>query len=73
MGLLEYPQYTRPQEFDGYSVPEILLSGHHENVKKWQRYEALKKTYKVRPELLKKVELSKDDLKMLEQIRNEEK
>ena len=71
MGLLEYPQYTRPQEFDGYKVPDILLSGHHANISKWQRYEALKKTYIVRPELLDKVELSKEDLKMLEKIKEE--
>ena len=71
MGLLEYPQYTRPQEFDGYKVPDILLSGHHANISKWQRYEALKKTYMVRPELLDKVELSKEDLKMLEKIKEE--
>lgn len=71
MGLLEYPQYTRPQEFDGYKVPDILLSGHHANIKKWQRYEALKKTYIMRPELLDQIELSKDDLKMLEEIKLE--
>ena len=71
MGLLEYPQYTRPQEFDGHKVPDILLSGHHANIKKWQRYEALKKTYLVRPELLNEIELSKEDLKMLEEIKNE--
>lgn len=71
MGLLEYPQYTRPQEFDGYKVPDILLSGHHANIKKWQRYEALKKTYMVRPELLDQIELSKDDLNMLEKIKKE--
>jgi tRNA (guanine37-N1)-methyltransferase len=71
MGLLEYPQYTRPQEFDGHKVPDILLSGHHANIKKWQRYEALKKTYLVRPELLNEIELSKEDLKMLEEIKKE--
>ncbi|MBE6130327.1 MAG: tRNA (guanosine(37)-N1)-methyltransferase TrmD [Erysipelotrichaceae bacterium] len=71
MGLLEYPQYTRPQEFDGYKVPDILLSGHHANIKKWQRYEALKKTYIMRPELLNQIELSKDDLKMIEEIKLE--
>ena len=71
MGLLEYPQYTRPQEFDGYKVPDILLSGHHANIKKWQRYEALKKTYIMRPELLDQIELSKDDLKMIEEIKLE--
>ena len=69
MGLLEYPQYTRPQEFDGHKVPYILLSGHHANIKKWQRYEALKKTYLVRPELLNEIELSKEDIKMLEYIK----
>ena len=69
MGLLEYPQYTRPQEFDGHKVPDILLSGHHANIKKWQRYEALKKTYLVRPELLNEIELSKEDIKMLEDIK----
>ena len=71
MGLLEYPQYTRPQEFDGHKVPDILLSGHHANIKKWQRYEALKKTYLVRPELLNEIELSKEDFKMLEEIKKE--
>ena len=50
-------------------VPYILLSGHHANIKKWQRYEALKKTYLVRPELLNEIELSKEDIKMLEDIK----
>ena len=72
-GLLEYPQYTRPQTFDGYSVPEILLSGHHANIKKWQRYESLKKTYENRPELLEKIALSSSDQLILEKIKNEKK
>ena len=71
LGVLEYPQYTRPQEFEGYKVPDILLSGHHANIKKWQRYQALKKTYLVRPDLLDTIELSKDDLKMLDEIKKE--
>ena len=71
MGLLEYPQYTRPQEFEGFKVPDILLSGHHANIKKWQRYQALKKTYLVRPDLLETIELSKEDLLMLEEIKKE--
>lgn len=71
MGLLEYPQYTRPAIYDNKKVPDILLSGHHANIKKWQRYEALKKTYLVRPELLENIELTKEDLKMLEEIKNE--
>lgn len=71
MGLLEYPQYTRPYEFDGKKVPDVLISGHHANIQKWQRFEALKKTYLVRPELLDQISLSKEDLKMLEEIKNE--
>ena len=71
-GLLEYPQYTHPQEFDGYLVPDILLSGHHANIKKWQRQEQLRKTYLKRPDLLTKCNLSKEDLDMLEQIKQEQ-
>ena len=71
MGLLEYPQYTRPQVYDGKKVPDILLSGHHANIEKWKRYESLKKTYHNRPDLLEKFELTKEDLKMLEEIKNE--
>lgn len=70
-GLLEFPQYTRPPVFQGMEVPAILLTGHHENVDKWRRYEALKATYIKRPELLEKTELTKQDLKMLEQIKKE--
>ena len=72
-GLLEYPQYTRPQTFDGHSVPDILLSGHHANIKKWQRYESLKKTYENRPDLLEKINLSDSDYVILEKIKNEKK
>ncbi len=72
MGLLEYPQYTRPPIYDNKKVPDILLSGHHANIEKWKRYEALKKTYHQRPDLLDKIKLSDDDLKMLEEIKNEE-
>lgn len=71
-GLLEYPQYTRPQVYDGKSVPEVLISGHHANIQKWQRFNALKKTYQVRPDLLEKAELTNEDLKMLEEIRHEQ-
>ena len=51
-GLLEYPQYTRPEEFRGMKVPEILLSGHHENIRKWRREKSLEKTANYRPDLL---------------------
>ena len=60
-GILEYPQYTRPENFEGIKVPEILLSGHHENINKWRRCEALKNTYLKRPELLENVSLSEKD------------
>ncbi len=69
--LLEYPQYTHPYEYDGYKVPDILLSGHHKNIEKWKRYESLKKTYLVRPDLLKKANLSLKDHQMLWEIKNE--
>ena len=72
-GLLEYPQYTRPEVFNNKKVPEILLSGHHENINKWRRCEALKNTYLKRPELLKNVELSEQDKKILEKIKNDVK
>ncbi len=71
--LLEYPQYTHPQEFEGLVVPDVLISGHHANIEKFKRYESLKKTYLVRPDLLKKVVLSDNDKKMLEEIIKNEK
>lgn len=64
-GLLEYPQYTRPEVFEGEKVPEILLSGHHENIEKWRRKEALKLTARKRPDLLENKNLSDDDRKIL--------
>jgi tRNA (guanine37-N1)-methyltransferase len=53
-GLLEYPHYTRPREFQGLEVPEVLLNGNHEKIRKWRREEALKKTLETRPDLLEK-------------------
>jgi tRNA (guanine37-N1)-methyltransferase len=53
-GMLEYPQYTRPVEFLGKKVPEVLLSGHHANIKKWREEESYKRTLKKRPDLLSK-------------------
>ena len=67
--MLEYPQYTRPEIFLNKKVPEVLLSGHHENIRKWRRKESLKNTYKKRPELLKNIELSKEDIKILNEIK----
>lgn len=66
-GLLEYPQYTRPPVFMGREVPEVLLSGHHANVAKWRREQALLRTAKKRPDLLKAAELTKKDLQFLQE------
>ena len=67
-GLLEYPQYTRPIEFDGKKVPDVLLSGHHENIRKWRLKESLRKTYLKRPDLLEKKALNKEEKKFLDEI-----
>ncbi|WP_297519415.1 tRNA (guanosine(37)-N1)-methyltransferase TrmD [uncultured Clostridium sp.] len=64
-GTLEYPQYTRPFEFEGDAVPEILISGHHENIRKWRRQKSLFITKEKRPDLFKKLSLSKEDNKLL--------
>ena len=70
-GLLEYPQYTRPEIFDGVRVPEVLLSGHHENIKKWRRLESLRITYKNRPELLENVVLTDEEKDYIEKLKKE--
>ncbi|HVZ16833.1 MAG TPA: tRNA (guanosine(37)-N1)-methyltransferase TrmD [Terriglobales bacterium] len=69
-GLLDYPHYTRPADFRGMPVPEPLVNGNHEEIKRWRRREALRKTLRNRPELLDEVELSKEDRKLLEELRS---
>lgn len=64
-GTLEYPQYTRPVEFEGRRVPEILLSGHHANIGKWRRGQSLMRTKERRPDLFEKLELTKEDRMLL--------
>lgn len=64
-GTLEYPQYTRPETFEGEKVPDILLSGHHENIRKWRRQKSLLITKEKRPDLFKTLDLSKEDKKLL--------
>ncbi len=66
-GLLDYPEYTRPPSYEGADVPEVLLSGHHANVTKWRREQALARTLERRPELLGQAELSDEDKVWLEQ------
>ena len=68
-GLLEYPQYTRPIEFMGRRVPDVLLSGHHANIEKWRREKSLERTLYKRPDMLDKAELSKDDEKFIKLIK----
>ena len=69
-GLLEYPQYTRPEEFEGMKVPEVLQSGHHENINKWRRKEAIRVTYQKRPDLLEKVSLTDEEKKFIKELEN---
>lgn len=69
--LLEYPQYTRPEEWHGKKVPEILLSGHHANVEKWRREQSIIRTAKLRPDLLEKAELSEKEKEWLKQMAGE--
>ena len=66
-GLLEYPQYTRPRELEGMSVPEVLLSGDHAKIRAWRRAESLKATARFRPDLLRAAPLSEADLKILKE------
>lgn len=71
-GLLEYPQYSRPEIWHGLQVPPILLSGHHENVRKWRRKQALLRTRMRRPDLYEKLDLtSKEDQKLLKELEAE--
>jgi len=70
-GLLEYPQYTRPVEFEGLRVPDILLSGNHQAIAAWRRREQLRRTLQRRPDLLAHAILSADDLKVLAELRGE--
>lgn len=68
-GLLEYPHYTRPPDFRGWTVPEVLLSGDHARIARWRRQQALLRTWQRRPDLLERAALSKEDLAFLEQLR----
>lgn len=65
-GLLEHPQYTRPENFRGERVPEVLISGHHENIRKWKRVQSLNITRIKRPDLFKKVKLTEEDKRFIQ-------
>jgi tRNA (guanine37-N1)-methyltransferase len=67
-GLLEYPHYTRPADFCGYTVPEVLLSGHHAQIARWRRREALRRTWERRPDLLEQIDLTPTDRQFLDEL-----
>lgn len=69
-GLLEYPQYTRPREFKGIKVPEVLLSGNHKKIKEWKDYQSLKTTLLKRPDIINNIELDENKLKLLSNMKN---
>ena len=71
-GLLEYPQYTRPPEFLGRTVPDVLLSGHHANIDKWPREQSIIRTYKKRPDLLSSAELTDKEKMFVKKLKKEE-
>jgi tRNA (guanine37-N1)-methyltransferase len=69
-GLLDYPHYTRPAEFRGMTVPEVLINGNHQEIRGWRREQALKKTLRNRPDLMDGMELEKEDRRILERIKS---
>jgi tRNA (guanine37-N1)-methyltransferase len=71
-GLRDYPHYTRPAEFRGMPVPEVLVNGNHDEIRRWRRRRALEKTLSNRPDLLRGAELSKEDRKLLKEIEGRE-
>jgi len=70
MGLLEYPHYTKPPEYRGAKVPDVLISGNHAKIEKWRREQALTRTFNKRPDMLEKAELSEKDRKFLGNLRS---
>jgi tRNA (guanine37-N1)-methyltransferase len=69
-GLLDYPHYTRPADFRGMGVPEVLLNGNHDEIRRWRRQRALEKTLRNRPDLLRGASLSDEDAKILARIKS---
>lgn len=68
-GLLEHPHYTRPVEFRGHTVPDVLMSGNHAAIEKWRKEESLKRTFMRRPDLLERIELTSDEERLLKEIK----
>lgn len=70
-GWLKYPQYTKPEKYKGYVVPELLRSGHHQHIASWRQRESIKRTFLKRPDLLEKLELTKEEQAILDDIKKE--
>ena len=70
-GLLKYPQYTKPEEYKGYKVPDVLISGHHKNINEYRKYESLKTTFIKRPDLILKKQLTKEEEQLLKKIKSD--
>lgn len=68
-GLLEHPHYTRPADFRGMKVPDVLLSGHHANIEKWREQESLKRTFERRPDLLEKIQLTEEQKRFIDNLK----
>ncbi len=72
MGLLEYPHYTKPAEFRGWKVPDVLQTGNHAKIERWRREQSLLRTFRKRPDMLDKADLNENDLKFLGEMKKEE-
>jgi len=72
-GLLEYPQYTKPAEYEGMKVPDVLLSGHHANIVKWRRRKAIEKTFLRRKDLIRKKKFDKSEQEFLSELKENQK
>ena len=71
-GLLQHPQYTRPAEFRGWSVPEVLLSGNHAEIERWRRRESLRRTALRRPDMLEDVKLTEEDRRFVDSLQEDD-
>lgn len=69
-GWLKYPQYTKPESYQGYDVPEILKSGHHKNINEWRKKESIKKTYEKRSDLINEIDLTDEEKSILDQVKS---
>ncbi len=72
-GWLKYPQYTKPESYKGFDVPEILKSGHHKNVDDWRKQESVRRTFEKRPDLIKHIKLTDEEQLILEEIKAKKK